>query len=468
MFTENGKGTIFDNVKASKIIKANIPEDEIIKPTKMFTVNNDKFDYDFIVNDYKIPSFKYLDDNSLNDFYEYPDVYMSQNTEYRYKYPHLSTGEYIKQQWQTEVGTPNELNRFMRHEQTGESLSDIKQYDNAYQAGLDEIQKIMKEESEMITNAYNKTTNESKKEKIKEIQTNRQNSYKKEFQNIKNSNPVLIRPAVALQRTTKGNVPTEAEAKSFVRNIYNESSSSNPDLLSIKNLSTKQKKSSLSKKILQEKQKAKNSGAEESKTSQADDIDEIAKEIFRKREERLLKEKERQEKEAIVRKNRSINFKNREKKEAVKSVIDDVLNNVDKHIDDKEVTKSKANKIISLMAKGTSKKRLEKKIENRKRESIESNITNVGGLGVDESKDVDDNKTVLYDTTPVSEMRKQNEASALAILEKYEKENDDVKLENLSKEDFTKLKGMSSILGLPLNIKKLGAFRRYLKPTEKK
>ena len=141
MFTENGKGTIFDNVKASKIIKANIPEDEIIKPTKMFTVNNDKFDYDLIVNDYKIPSFKYLDDNSLNDFYEYPDVYMSQNTEYRYKYPHLATGEYIKQQWQTEAGTPNELNTFMRQEQTGKTIDDIKAEDNAYQAGLQQIQK---------------------------------------------------------------------------------------------------------------------------------------------------------------------------------------------------------------------------------------------------------------------------------------------------------------------------------------
>ena len=62
-------------------------------------------------------------------------------------------------------------------------------------------------------------------------------------------------------------------------------------------------------------------------------------------------------------------------------------------------------------------------------------------------------------------MRKDNEKSAIAILEKYEKENDDVKLKTLNKEDFTKLKGMSSILWLPLNIKKLGAFRRYLKPT---
>ena len=141
MFTENGKGTIFDNVKPNKIINANIPEDEIFKPTKTFKVNNDKFDYDLIVNDYKIPSFKYLDDNLLNDFYDYPDIYMSQNTEYMYKYPHLSTGEYIKEQWQTEAGTTNELNRFMRQEQTGKTIDKIKAEDSAYESGLQEIQK---------------------------------------------------------------------------------------------------------------------------------------------------------------------------------------------------------------------------------------------------------------------------------------------------------------------------------------
>jgi hypothetical protein len=173
MFTENGKGTIFDNVKASKIIKANIPEDEIIKPKSLFHVNNDKFDSSLIVNDYKIPSFKYIDDNSLNDFYEYPDIYMSQNTEYKYKYPHLSTGEYIKQQWQTEEGTPNELNRFMRHDQTNFSIDDIKQSDNAYQAGLDELQKIINEDSENIKNAYNKATDDTKKQQIKGIKEKR-------------------------------------------------------------------------------------------------------------------------------------------------------------------------------------------------------------------------------------------------------------------------------------------------------
>ena len=160
MFTENGKGTIFYNVKASKIIKANIPEDEIIKPTKMFTVNNDKFDYDLIVNDYKIPSFKYIDDNSLNDFYEYPDIYMSQNTEYKYKYPHLSTGEYIKEQWQTEAGTPNELNRFLRQEQTGKSLDAIKAEDNVYESGLKQIQKMIDEDNKMFYNEYNYRLNE--------------------------------------------------------------------------------------------------------------------------------------------------------------------------------------------------------------------------------------------------------------------------------------------------------------------
>jgi hypothetical protein len=159
MFTENGKGTIFDNVKANKILNANIPEDEIVKPTKTFKVNNDKFDYGLIVNDYKIPSFKYLDDNSFNNFYDYPDIYMSQNTEYMYKYPHLSTGEYIKEQWQTEAGTPNELNRFMRQEQTGKTLDDIKAEDNSYASGLQEIQKMINEDHKTVNDNYNDRLN---------------------------------------------------------------------------------------------------------------------------------------------------------------------------------------------------------------------------------------------------------------------------------------------------------------------
>jgi len=72
MFTNNG--TIFDNVRAEKIEEAHIPEDEIFEKTKKISVNHDKFNYNMIVDDHKIPSFKFVMDNSLNDFYEFPDI----------------------------------------------------------------------------------------------------------------------------------------------------------------------------------------------------------------------------------------------------------------------------------------------------------------------------------------------------------------------------------------------------------
>ena len=97
MYQEKGFKTIFDDVKAKTICSATIKEDEVIKPIKTFSVNNDKFDFSLIVDEYKIPSFKYIDDNSINDFYDFPDVTMSQNPEYKYKYPKLSTAETIKQ-----------------------------------------------------------------------------------------------------------------------------------------------------------------------------------------------------------------------------------------------------------------------------------------------------------------------------------------------------------------------------------
>ena len=111
MISENGK-TIFDNVKAHKILNGNIPEIEVnIKP---FHINKDKFETNVIVNENKHPTFKFVLDNELNDFFGFPDIALSNNPEYKYKYPKLSQGEYIKEQLQTDAGTPNQLNRFMR------------------------------------------------------------------------------------------------------------------------------------------------------------------------------------------------------------------------------------------------------------------------------------------------------------------------------------------------------------------
>ena len=85
-----------------------------------------------------------------------------------------------------------------------------------------------------------------------------------------------------------------------------------------------------------------------------------------------------------------------------------------------------------------------------------------------ESIDTSDEKTGVQGTTPLSEQRKINETASREILDKYITESDDVRLENLNKEDFTKIKGLVSILGIPSNIKRLGAFRKYFKPIAKK
>ena len=81
------------------------------------------------------------------DFYGYPDISLSSNPEYRYKYPQLSTEEFSRQMRQTEEGTPNELNTFLRQDQNGESIDDIKAQDKAYQEGLNQIDKMINEDT---------------------------------------------------------------------------------------------------------------------------------------------------------------------------------------------------------------------------------------------------------------------------------------------------------------------------------
>ena len=214
MYQEKGFKTIFDDVKAKPILSANIKEDEVIKPTKSFSVNNDKFDYSLIVDEYKMPSFQYISDNSINDFYDYPDVTMSQNPEYKYKYPKLSTAETIKQQWQTEEGTPNELNRFLRHNEKGDSLDDIQEQDDVYQQGLKQIENLIKDrkseayeqivEAEKMLRQPNVVMTKEQKSKEeanikdakKDLDEYAKNLNDKMTKRYKKTNPVLIKPAI--------------------------------------------------------------------------------------------------------------------------------------------------------------------------------------------------------------------------------------------------------------------------------
>ena len=182
MITDKNK-TIFDDVKASHIEKGNIQEFK--EDEKHFSINKDKSTTN-IVNDHNIPKFKFVVDDELNNFFNYPDISLSSNPEYRYKYPKLTKEEYIKQQQQTEEGTPNELNRFLRQEETGESIEDIKQVDDAYAVGMKELEKIINEDTEKFRTLYNKTTNTTNKTQIKNIIDKRETEKKETFKNAKN------------------------------------------------------------------------------------------------------------------------------------------------------------------------------------------------------------------------------------------------------------------------------------------
>ena len=200
MYQGKGSKTIFDDVKAHKIEKANIPEDEIVKPKSSFHINNDKFDSTLIVNDYKMPSFKFIQDDSLNDFFNFPDISLSQNPIYKYKYPKLSEAEYAKQQIQTEAGTPNELNTFMRHDQSGQSIQDIQKDDNAYQSGLKQIQEMIAEDTQKIKSAFKQVDddtllNDDEKAEAKAKLGMKAIRNVKQLHTYKVKNPVLIKPA---------------------------------------------------------------------------------------------------------------------------------------------------------------------------------------------------------------------------------------------------------------------------------
>ena len=194
MITDKNK-TIFDGVKATHIEKGYIPEFK--EDIKHFSINKDKSTTN-IVNDHNIPKFKFVVDDELNNFFNYPDISLSSNPEYRYKYPKLTKEEYIKQQQQTEEGTPNELNRFLRQEETGLSIEDIKQEDLAYKEGLVEIQRIINEGSEKIKKDFDSEKINADERDIKLEE--KQNLKTKVTHILKRNNPVKINPVIKGER----------------------------------------------------------------------------------------------------------------------------------------------------------------------------------------------------------------------------------------------------------------------------
>jgi len=222
MFSDSNH-TIFDNVKAHRILNGNIPEIEVdVKP---FHINKDKLDTHIVVSEYKQPTFHFKLDNDLLDFYGYPDLSLSSNPEYRYKYPKLSQEEFSRQMRQTEEGTPNQLNQFLRQDATGEKLEDIKAQDNAYQEGLKQIDKMINEDTATFKKLYNEwdPTDPDAFDKIAQAE-NKISEREMAKTKYKESNPVLkkivkqkpvIRPALPPAKT-----PTTSTQQKIQKNPY--------------------------------------------------------------------------------------------------------------------------------------------------------------------------------------------------------------------------------------------------------
>lgn len=134
MYDDKNLDDIFKDTKLYKIAPKNSLIDNEIEPQKVFKIVKQTEDLDdYYVADYKMPKFRIQQEQDLLSLLELPEFYLNEGNEYKYKYPHQTKKEEITSRWQTEKGTPNELNQFMRQEANDESIETIKENDLANQ-----------------------------------------------------------------------------------------------------------------------------------------------------------------------------------------------------------------------------------------------------------------------------------------------------------------------------------------------
>jgi len=172
------------------------------------TINNTNlFNKSFFHNS----DFKY-NTNEISNQLNLPEAEMRDlNPDYKYRYPQMTEKEFALSQWQTERGTPNELNQLLRSEANNESIEDVKKSDDIYQQGLQEIQTRMKNKREglkSLVNDYNESSDVDRLFKQDDITTAEQDikNTKKEMKKYIKQNPIrkfaiankpaVIRPAV--------------------------------------------------------------------------------------------------------------------------------------------------------------------------------------------------------------------------------------------------------------------------------
>jgi hypothetical protein len=202
MYTDNGKKTIYDDVKPRKIVSVDIPEFNETKTNKHFDIKHLSLDNLENYNTTSFPKFDIVQDNELFNLWGFGDVeMMSLNPEYKYKYPKLTKSEFMKQEWQTQQGVPNKLNIFLRAEEAGTSIQDIKALDDDYEEGLLQLYKNIDREAGDIQKALNSDgkndviLTEAQKNHLKEAETELKEAHKKMHHIAKHYNPVHIRSA---------------------------------------------------------------------------------------------------------------------------------------------------------------------------------------------------------------------------------------------------------------------------------
>ena len=463
MFKENGK-TIFDDNKPFKIEHSNIPEYEIFEEGKKFNINRDKFNYDMIIDDHKIPSFKFVMDNSLNDFYQFPDVgLLSQNPEYKYKYLHLSPAEYIKQQYQTESGTPNELNTYMRSIEIGEPIEDIKQFDNSYQAGLDELKKIINEEAEFIKNSYESTKKQENKEAVLKIGEEFNKKKEEMFKQL--PNPVKIKEA--LPRLSNDKVPTEQQAKNIIRKDANKEIGTYRK--EIEKILSTEKDKKVTKDMMQKINKAfKGSKSISSQPQPTTPSKPSSRAPSRAPSPQPMKTPSRAPSPQPVKTD------DKEIKEVMDKLISDVESKNSSEqkkkplkLSETQAGKERAKIIEKQKEKAKNKgllKELADELENEKATKIQSLVRkNLAKKTVEEKRksiDSNDEKTVIDDTTPTTETYKINVQGFKNLIKKFSALDDKTNIDELLQKDQVKLKGYMKAIGIPSQTKTLKGLRK--------
>ena len=226
MYTDNGKKTIYDDVKPRKIVSVDIPEFNETKTNKHFDIKHLSLDNLENYNTTSFPKFDIVQDNDLFNLWGFGDVeMMSLNPEYKYKYPKLTKSEFMKQEWQTQQGVPNKLNQFLRAEEAGTSIQDIKAQDNDYEEGLLQLYTTIDKEAENIQTALNSDgkndviLTEAQKDHLKEAERKLKEDHKKLRHIAKRYNPVHIKPALANKEQYQKKVEREMN---LLRSLQND------------------------------------------------------------------------------------------------------------------------------------------------------------------------------------------------------------------------------------------------------